>query len=447
MNFKVRKISRNQQKIKNKWWRRWVRYFGPKLSVVLAIIISLSIVFGIASAIMSSDFHFAQKTRDILSLGPLSQDSNGHTNILLLGVGGDGAEGGNLSDSIMIASFNPQNPSVAFLSLPRDLFIPSKIGERKLNEIYAAARYKHGDRKGLEIIKSAISEFSGIRIHYGAVINFKVFEEVVDALNGIEIFVPTDIEDPFYPDRDYGYQTFVIRKGLQHLDGATALKYARSRKTSSDYDRAQRQQDLILALRKRAEDLSLLTDFGKLAEFFQIYRKHVNTDLGLTQVVALAKMGLAIDYSNAVSAVLNDDVMKRGGFLFTPAMEFYGGQYVLLPENLKDTQTFLDLVLIHPEILLENAQISVLNGSKLEGKASKIAERLRRLGLHIIEVGNYDSDIPVYKTFLKNFTPEKTLKTTNFLASLLETSHLENVLVESIDPNNLIDIQIILGTN
>jgi len=128
-------------------------------------------------------------------------------------------------------------------------------------------------------------------------------------------------------------------------------------------------------------------------------------------------------------------------------MEFYGGQYVLLPENLQDTQTFLDLVLIHPEILLENAQISVLNGSKLEGKASKMAERLRRLGLHIIEVGNYDSDIPVQKTFLKDFTPEKTLKTTNFLANLLETSHLENVLVESTDPNNLIDIQIILGTN
>jgi len=447
MNFKVRKISRNQQKIKNKWWRKWVRCFGPKLSVVLAVVISLTIVFGVGSAIVSSDFHFAQKTRDIFSFGPLDQDSNGHTNILLLGVGGDGAEGGNLSDSIMIASFNPKNPSVAFLSLPRDLFISSKIGERKLNEIYAAARYKHGDRKGLEIIKSAISDFSGIRIHYGAVINFKVFEEVVDALSGIEIFVPTDIEDPFYPDGDYGYQTFVIRKGLQHLDGATALKYARSRKTSSDYDRAQRQQDLILALRKRAEDLSLLTDFDKLAEFFQIYRKNVNTDLGLTQLVALAKMGLAIDYSNAVSAVLNDDTTKRGGFLFTPAMEFYGGQYVLLPENLQDTQTFLDLVLIHPEILLENAQISVLNGSKLEGKASKMAERLRRLGLHIIEVGNYDSDIPVQKTFLKDFTPEKTLKTTNFLANLLETSHLENVLVESIDPNNLIDIQIILGTN
>ncbi|MCF7830516.1 LCP family protein [Candidatus Gracilibacteria bacterium] len=447
MNFKVREISRSQKKIKNKWWRKWVRCFGPRLSVVLAIIISLAIIFGISSAVMGSDFHFAQKTRDLFSLGPLSQDSNNHTNILLLGVGGDGAEGGNLSDSIMIASFNPQNPSVAFLSLPRDLFIPSKIGERKLNEIYAAARYKYGDRRGLEIIKDAVSDFSGIRIHYGAVINFKVFEEVVEALGGLEIFVPTDIEDPFYPDEDYGYQTFVIRKGLQHLDGATALKYARSRKTSSDYDRAQRQQDLILALRKRAEDLSFLTDFGKLTEFFQIYRKHVNTDLGLTQIVALAKMGMAIDYYNAVSAVLNDDPTQRGGFLFTPAMEFYGGQYVLLPENLKDTQTFLDLVLIHPGILLENAQISVLNGSKLSGRASETAERLRRLGFHIIEVGNYDADTPVYKTFLKHFSPEKTLKTTNFLADFFETSQIENVVAESIDPNNLIDIQIILGTN
>lgn len=423
-----------------------VRVFGQKLSIGIVGVAILSILFLGGSAILDSGI-LSQKTRDLFNFGPLQEDRNGHTNILLLGVGGEGTEGGNLSDSIMIVSFNPQNPSVSFLSLPRDLFLSSRVGDRKVNEIYAAARYKYGDRRGLEIVKDAVAEFTGVQIHYGAVINFKVFAEVVDALGGIDIFVSHDIDDPFYPDENYGYQTFVVRKGLQHFDGATALKYARSRKTSSDYDRAQRQQDLMLAIREKAESLNFLTDFAKLSEFFQIHRKYVNTDLGLTQMVALAKIAMAIDYSNAVSAVLNDDPMQTGGFLFTPAKEFYGGQFVLLPEDLKDTRLFMDLVLIHPDVLLEKAQISVLNGSKMEGKAGDAASRLRRLGFHVIEIGNHESDMPVVRTFLQDFSgPEKEFRTVEILEDVFD-ARIVPVSPETLQSHDgLIDLQLVLGT-
>lgn len=423
-----------------------VRFFGPKLAIVVVLILIFAGVFAVGSAVLDSDFFLIEKTRELFSFGPLKSDKNGHTNILLLGVGGDGAEGGNLSDSIMIASINPKNPSVSFLSLPRDLFIPSSIGDRKVNEIYAAARYKKGDRKGLEVIKDAISDFTGIPIHYGAVINFKAFREAVDALGGIDIFIAETIEDPFYPDGDYGYQTFVIRKGFQHLDGETALKYARSRKTSSDYSRARRQQDLILAIRKKAEDLSLLTNFDKLKEFFQIYRRNVNTDIGLTEMVALAKIGIAIDYGNAVTAVLNDDPSQVGGYLYTPAKEFYGGQFVLLPEDLKETQLFMDLVLIHPDLLLENAQMSVLNGSMIEGKASETSARLRRLGFHVIDVGNYDSERPLFKSFIRDLSSGTKERTKKLLQEIFDAP-VESVPVEQLDPEGLIDLQIVLGTN
>lgn len=448
MNFKVRKIHSTETKIKNRFWRRIVRFFGPRLSVIIVVVLGLAGVLWAGNTFLESDFFLAKKNRELFSFGSLKKDSFGHTNILFLGVGGRGAEGGNLSDSIMIASIDPSNPSASFLSLPRDLFIPSRIGDRKINEIYAAACYKHGDRKGLDIIKDALSDFTGIDIHYGAVINFDVFEEVVDALGGVDIFVPETIEDPFYPDENYGYQTFVVRKGLQHFDGEMALKYARSRKTSSDYNRAQRQQDLLLAIRKKAEELNLLSDFGKLQNFFEIYRRNVNTDIGVTEMIALAKIAIAIDYSNSVTAVLNDDPTQMGGFLYTPAKEFYGGQFVLLPEDLKDTQLFMDLVLIHPQVLLENAQVSVLNGSMISGKAGDTASRLRRLGFHVIDIDNYESDRPVFKTFLRDLSgPDQHTGTRAILKQIFEAPPVEIAPPQEQNPESLIDLQVILGTN
>ena len=444
--FKVRKIEDKRSRSKYKAWRKMTQFFGHKGAIGVLVVLGLGIVFWGGAEAINSGF-FVEKTRQIFSFGPLDKDKNGHTNILLLGVAGEGAEGGNLSDSIMVVSINPSTPSISMLSLPRDLFLSSRVGDRKVNEIYAAARYKQGNRRGLEIIKAAVSEFTGIQIHYGAVINFDVFAEVIDEMGGVDVFVKEAIEDPFYPDVNFGYQTFVVRKGFQHFDGDTALKYARSRKTSSDYARAQRQQDLILAIRQQAENMSLLTDFGKLGEFFQIYRKNVNTDLGLTQMVALSKIGLGIDYGNVVSAVLSDDPAQMGGFLFTPAKEFYGGQFVLLPEDLKDTQLFMDLVLIHPEILLENVQLSVLNGSMTSGLASRMALRLRRLGFHVIDIGNYESDRPVFRTFLKEYTQGVNFKTKKIIEKVFDVNHTEVIPMEEQEPGNLIDLRIILGTN
>jgi len=145
--------------------------------------------------------------------------------------------------------------------------------------------------------------------------------------------------------------------------------------------------------------------------------------------------------------VLNDDPTQMGGFLYTPAKEFYGGQFVLLPEDLKDTQLFMDLVLIHPEILLENAQVSVLNGSMTSGLASRMAVRLRRLGFHVIDVGNYESDRPVFRTFLRDYTGGKDIKTKKIIERVFDVNHTEVISAEEKDPNNLIDLQVILGTN
>lgn len=383
--------------------------------------------------------------RKIVTLNPLKTDSDGHTNILLLGVAGETEQGGHLSDSIMIVSINPTRPSISVLSLPRDLYVSSKVGDRKINEVYASAQYKHGENKGLEIAKDAVETFTGIEIHYGAVIDFALFEDGIDLLGGVDVFVPQDINDENYPDENFGYQTFVVRRGLQHLNGDMALKYARSRKTTSDYDRARRQQDLALAIRQKIESNGWVENTQKLREFYDLFRRKVNTDIDLSELMALAKIGMGIDYGDIVSAVLNDDPTQRGGLLYAPAREFYNGQFVLLPQSMADTQAFLDLVLIHPEILLENAQIAVLNGTEEEGLAGKVGAQLRRLGFHVIEVGNHKTETgnTVATTFLEESPTAKTPETKKFLEKFFDISIVNTSNDISVD--SLIDLRLVLG--
>ena len=437
MNFKVRKIKpakKSPSRLALLW--KWIKKNKKFLGILL-----LAIFAGFSARAAYEYFSVGEiSTPRLFSKGALKTDSNGHTNILLLGVAGKSKEGGHLSDSIMLVSINPKIPSISMLSFPRDLFVESKVGNRKINEVYAAAQYKYGEKKGLEIAKKAIEKFAGIEVHYGAVVDFDIFSDGIDLLGGVDLFVPQEIIDPFYPDGKYGFETFVVRKGLQHFDGKTALKYARSRKTSSDYARAKRQQDIALAIRSKIEANGWSENLGKLREFYDVFRRRINTDLDLVEMSALAKLGSEIDYGDILSAVLNDDPTQNGGLLYPPAREFYKGQFVLLPRSKRDARKFIDLILIHPETLLENAQISVLNGSGKEGLAGKLGSRLRRLGFHVAEIANYDSDEEVTKTFVKIFA--KKPRTIDFIKNYLGIKNIDPQITPTDD---IIDIQIVLG--
>jgi len=439
MNFKVRKIKPNRNK-SPKWLKLWSWIKKNKKTIFIAFII---IFAGFAVRATYESFSAGEiKTPRIFSKGPLKTGPNGHTNLLLLGVAGKSKEGGHLSDSIMLVSIDPDRPSISMLSFPRDLYVESKVGNRKINEVYAAAQYKYGEKKGLEITKKALENFAGIEIHYVAVVDFDIFRDGIDLLGGLDVFVPNDIIDPFYPDGNYGFETFVVRKGLQHFDGKTALKYARSRKTTSDYDRAKRQQDIALAIRTKIEANGWSSNLGKLREFYDVFRRRVNTNLGLVEMLALAKLGMGIDYADVVSAVLNDDTTQNGGLLYAPAREFYKGQFVLLPRSKADNQKFIDLTLINPKVLLENAQISVLNGSGEEGLAGDLGRRLRRLGFHIAEISNYDSDETVEKTFVRIFAEKP--QTIEFLNKFIGLKNISKIIEMTDD---VIDIQIVLGSD
>lgn len=438
----MKRIGKHQSK--NPVLRFWNNHFSLKKSILLVLFICFgSLAF--AGTMWINSGGLKKTVKRVVNNLPVLQDEHGHVNFLLLGVAGKNEEGGNLSDSIMLASVDPREPSVSLMSLPRDLYMNSEVGERKVNEIYAAARFKHGDKRGLEIVEKAIADFSGMEIHYAAVINFEIFEEAIDTLDGVKIFVPEDIVDPNYPDDNFGFQTFVIRKGNQTLDGATALKYARSRKTTSDYSRAQRQQDLIMAMRARAQELDLFTDVDKLRNLYKIYKDNINTDISITEGLALAKIATSLDYEHLVTAVLNDDPLQKGGFLYAPAREFYKGQFVLLPESWRDTREFMRLTLLAPEIIKENAQISILNGSKIDGLAGEMATRLRRFGFHVIETGNFGEDRPVFQSFHRLISDRDITLTSDFFSEFLGFKK-ELTPETNSATDDILDIELVIGT-
>ncbi len=437
MNFRVHKIRNRRRQP-----RDFKRFLTKK---VLRILLGIGVLIGVFTAgvwaVKSGVFGTAPQK--ILSLTPLETDTNGHTNILLLGVAGSTEEGGHLTDSMMIVSVNPDKPSVSILSLPRDLYLSSNIGEHKINAIYALARAKHGDKKGLEIIKRAISSFTGVDIHYAAVVDFALFEEGIDLIGGVEVFVPQDIEDDRYPGPNYSYQTFVVRKGIHIFDGKTALKYARSRKSSSDYDRARRQQDLILAMQKKLESMGWAENAQKIRQFYDLFRRKVNTDVGLTEIMALGKIAMDIDFADITSFVLNDDPSQPGGLLYTPAKEFYNGQFVLLPDDIEDTRTFMKLVLSDPDIHQEDTQIVILNGTGREGIAGTLAGRIRQMGFHVFDVGNADEE-NIDHSYIKVYNSKKK-KTLDFLQQFLDVGNIQQVDPALIPAGNLIDLEIVLG--
>lgn len=331
-------------------------------------------------------------------------DEDNHTNILLLGTGGVEHNGGTLTDTIIVASIDHDNHSASMLSIPRDLYIEVEelYGGNRINsivELYAENQiYTNGlsekmaYERGYELLRTTVSEILDIPIHYYAEVDFNGFIEIVDAIGGIDVDIEKAIVDPYYPlaDGTIGYQTFTIDEGPQHLDGETALKYVRSRKTTSDFDRAERQQQVLEAMKEKALSVGVLGNPGKLKNIYDAISQNFRTDLEWDEMIYLAKIAEKFSSDRVSTWVLNDNPLSTGGFLYTPERELYGGAYVLVPyvSDFSDIQTFAKLVLKHSEVHGEGLSFQLLNGTKINGVATETLYYLIRFGFDVIHYGN-----------------------------------------------------------
>jgi len=264
-------------------------------------------------------------------------DQHGPVDILLLGLDIDDCDQGSAAatasearrtDTMILLHVDPATDRASMLSLPRDLYVyldipygqgGGAIGGQKLNtaHVFGTRLDENGDtipHSGPNAVKRAIQQNLDLSVHRYVRVDFQGFKQIVDALGGVDIDVPASPEDPTvglldtsFPDGHCGTMTLRFAPGLQHMDGTQALQYARSRHSTSDFDRSRRQMEVLLALREKALRPGVLLDLHKLVPAIL---DAVDTDLTTEEILALARIGRRID----PSAVIRLHLDTNAGF-------------------------------------------------------------------------------------------------------------------------------------
>jgi LCP family protein required for cell wall assembly len=353
----------------------------------------------------------------------LKGEGEGRINVLLMGIGGRNHDGGDLTDTLMIASVDPINHKTALVSVPRDLWVKiENHGSMKINAAYAMAKYDtlhrfdssstddKAVRAGFASADKTIESVLGISIHYNVLVNFQAFRQAVDSVNGVDINVPEALYDPTMAWEN-GWNPILAPAGQQHFDGKQALLYARSRETSSDFARSQRQRALIVALREKVVQLGTLSNPVKISGLMNAFGDNVVTDLSLTDASRLYDIMKQVPATSINSIGLTDVGSK---FVTTGRV---GNQSVVLPVagmyNYEAIQAFIRKSLPDGFITRENARVLVVSGGTDLALAEEKAEQLRSYGYNVIGVESSVSTIT--DTTLVNLVGKKKPYTRHYL--------------------------------
>jgi LCP family protein required for cell wall assembly len=207
------------------------------------------------------------------------------TNTLILGLDRRPDQGTVVrSDTMMVLTTHPPDASVGLLSIPRDLYV--EIPGRGTSRINTAHFWGESQAAGNGplLAMATVEHNFGVPIHHYVRVDFEGFRAVVDAVGGIDIVVEEPIVDDAYPSEDYGTIRIEIPAGPQHMDGETALRYARSRHSSSDFDRARRQQQILMALARRLLEPGA---WSRLPAVYEAVSSNIDTDMGMGDLLLL----------------------------------------------------------------------------------------------------------------------------------------------------------------
>jgi LCP family protein required for cell wall assembly len=303
----------------------------------------------------------------------LSGYTDGRINILLLGIGGKGHPGQNLTDTIMLVSLNTQTNQVALYSIPRDMYvkIADSHSQAKINTIYqiGLASAENDVTIGADLIVNTIEDLTAQKINYYAILNFGGFEKIINTLGGINIINERDINDPTYPGPNYSYAPFKLEKGFHHLDGATALKYARMRHNDpeGDFGRAKRQQQVMQAAKNKIFSAGTFLNPIAVNSLFNALGENIITNVTPAEIVSFLELARKMDTQNINNVVL--DAWNKDSLLKIVHINNFSA---LVPRvgNLSEiqelAQNVFDLNVIkrrRAEIEKESASIVLVNAS------------------------------------------------------------------------------------
>ena len=356
-----------------------------KLFIIFGIFLLISLVSGgfflwktgsvlnkiSGGGVFSSILHAVPGVKDTLK-----GEREGRINIALLGMRGEGVAGGGLlTDTIIIISIDPTQNRVAMISIPRDLYVtvPGTQDKQKINAVHAYGEQKNKG-KGLEDMKTTLSEITGLSVDYAASINFAGFKQLIDTIGGVEI----TLDQPFteslqfkgiesrcdgvnftIPSGNYEIKriqrkngtyyanpkkypmcfakeastdalecggNFVIPAGTQTLDGNKTLCFVRSRVTSSDFERAKRQQIIIQGIKDKLLSSDTLTSFDKINQLLDNLGNNVRSDFEPWEMKRLFDIYKEMPNMQIYQRVLEN---SEEGLLYNPPAN--GAGYILLP--------------------------------------------------------------------------------------------------------------------
>lgn len=224
----------------------------------------------------------------------LNGEGDGRVNILLLGIGGPGHDGPDLTDTMVVLSVDPVNHAASMVSIPRDLWVKMPVNyfgsQQKINAAYESGKYHylgHMDgtsanaqavEAGFKADDQVVKEVLDVNINYHVLVNFQAFQQAIDTVGGVTVNVPNDLIDPTFSWMNHG-SPVIARAGVQQMNGYMALEYARSRETSSDFARGERQRQLLVALKDKVLTVGTLSNPAKIDGLMNAFGNNVYSDL------------------------------------------------------------------------------------------------------------------------------------------------------------------------
>ncbi len=360
-------------------------------------------------------------------------------NVLLIGVGGQGHDGGDLADTIQLVSIEPEANRAVMVSIPRDLYVqvPDSLHSVKINEVHSIGEEQELPGGGPALLKRKVGDILGLDVHYFVRVDFEGFRQVIDSMGGIEVSVEEPLYDPYYP-LGHGYQVVDIPAGQTHMDGELALKYARSRETTSDFDRSRRQQEVLIAARNKALSVAFLTNPSKISQLVDILGDRVLTDLTLKEAQRLAEIVRDIKPANVTSQVIDGETT---GLLYDSVGP--GGAFILLPTagNYSEIQEFVGQLLGSSAARGEKAQVELQNASGTGGLAGVEQEELKAFGITVIKVGNAPE--LAQQTVIYDFNDGSRPDTIRFLTERFGGQ----VIKRTREPGSKVDVRVVIGTD
>ena len=320
-------------------------------------------------------------------------DGRERLNILLIGADEQG--GAHNTDTLITVSIDPQTNQVVMFQLPRDTVdvplppgpIQSTYGSvygQKINSLFSATRSRpdwfpgHRDATGYNALKATLGTLYGLDIKYYVEVNFDGFRKVVNALGGVTINVQIPVLDDNFPLPGGKRERLYIPAGIQHMTGEEALKYARSRKSTSDFERGARQQRVLVSLRQQLDAGQVLRNIDPLAA---AVGESLRTDVPRELVPQLLGLSDQID-TRSIRSVTFTPPFYQTEFLDSPR------GYIIVPNVDRIRAAVRQAFNIDPKIaeardalLEEGAELWVLNGSGRTGEAARLSDYLSYLGL------------------------------------------------------------------